>query len=91
MNPSQFVRSVALRRAKVESFDQYPFCLPVVKALEQIDLHAKVTFFIGENGSRKSTLLEAIAVSLELNEKPLLALTLRLQSNRDPSRAFLSD
>jgi predicted ATPase len=67
VNPSQFVRSVALRRDKVESFDQYPFCLPVVKALKQIDLHAKVTFFIGENGSGKSTLLEAIAVSLGFN------------------------
>jgi predicted ATPase len=67
VNPSQFVRSVALRRDKVESFDQYPFCLPVVKALTQFDLHAKVTFFVGENGSGKSTLLEAIAVSLGFN------------------------
>jgi predicted ATPase len=67
MRSSQFVRSVALRRDKVESFDQYPFCLPVVKALTQIDLHAKVTFFVGENGSGKSTLLEAIAISLGFN------------------------
>jgi predicted ATPase len=67
MRPSQFVRSVALRRDKVESFDQYPFCLPVVKALTQIDLHAKVTSFVGENGSGKSTLLEAIAISLGFN------------------------
>jgi predicted ATPase len=67
MRPSQFVRSVALRRDKVESFDQYPFCLPVVKALTKIDLHAKVTFFVGENGSGKSTLLEAIAISLGFN------------------------
>jgi predicted ATPase len=67
MRPSQFVRSVALRRDKVESFDRYPFCLPVVKALTQIDLHAKVTFFVGENGSGKSTLLEAIAISLGFN------------------------
>src|SRR5580698_4886961 len=67
MRSSQFVRSEALRRDKVESFDRYPFCLPVVKALTQIDLHAKVTFFVGENGSGKSTLLEAIAVSLGFN------------------------
>jgi predicted ATPase len=64
---SQFVRSVALRRDKVASFDQYPFCLPAVKTLEQIDLPAKVTFFVGENGSGESTLLEAIAVSLGFN------------------------
>lgn len=64
---AQFVRSVALRRDKVASFDHYPFCLPAVRTLEQIDLHPKVTFFIGENGSGKSTILEAIAVSLGFN------------------------
>ena len=64
---SQFVISVALRRDKVASFDQYPFCLPAVKTLQRIDLHPKVTFFVGENGSGKSTLLEAIAVSLGFN------------------------
>jgi predicted ATPase len=64
---SQYIRSLSLRRDKVESFDQYPFCLPVVKALQTIELHAKVTFFVGENGSGKSTLLEAIAVSLGFN------------------------
>jgi predicted ATPase len=64
---SQFVRSVVLRREKVASFDQYPFCLPAIKSLQQIDLHSKVTFFVGENGSGKSTLLEAIAVALGFN------------------------
>jgi predicted ATPase len=64
---AQFVRSVSLRRDKVPSFDQFPFCLPAVRTLEQIDLHPKVTFFVGENGSGKSTVLEAIAVSLGFN------------------------
>jgi predicted ATPase len=64
---AQFVRSIALRRDKVASFDQYPFCLPAVRKLTQIDLHPKVTFFVGENGSGKSTVLEAIAVSLGFN------------------------
>jgi predicted ATPase len=67
MISSQYVRSIALRRDKVESFDRYPFCLPAIKALQQIELHAKVTFFVGENGSGKSTFLEAIAVSLGFN------------------------
>jgi predicted ATPase len=64
---AQFVRSVSLRRDKVASFDQYPFCLPAVRTLQQIDLHPKVTYFVGENGSGKSTFLEAIAVSLGFN------------------------
>jgi predicted ATPase len=64
---AQFVRSIALRRDKVASFDEYPFCLPAVRKLTQIELHPKVTFFVGENGSGKSTVLEAIAVSLGFN------------------------
>lgn len=65
--PAQYVRWVTLRRDKVESFDRYPFSLPAVRTLEQLDLHPKVTFLIGENGSGKSTLLEAIAISLGFN------------------------
>jgi predicted ATPase len=45
--------------------DSYIFDLPVVKNLirkEQLPFKNKVTFFIGENGTGKSTLLEAIAV-----------------------------
>jgi predicted ATPase len=64
---TQYVRSVALRRDKIDSFDRYPFCLPALRSLEVVTLHPKVTFFIGENGSGKSTLLEAIAVSLGFN------------------------
>ncbi len=63
----QYVRWVTLRRDKIESFSGYPFSLPAVKTLEQLDLHPKVTFLIGENGSGKSTLLEAIAVALGFN------------------------
>ncbi|SFU40478.1 Predicted ATPase [Polaromonas sp. YR568] len=64
---SQFASRVTLLRDKVESFAAYPFCLPAVRTLEQIDLHPKVTFLVGENGSGKSTLLEAIAISLGFN------------------------
>jgi predicted ATPase len=67
MISSQYVSRITLQRDKVESFDRYPFCLPAIRALEQIDLHPKVTFFVGENGSGKSTLLEALAVSLGFN------------------------
>ena len=39
MISSQFVSRITLRRDKVESFDRYPFSLPVVRSLESIDLH----------------------------------------------------
>jgi predicted ATPase len=65
--PTQFAGRVTLLRDKVESFDRYPFALPVVRTLDFIDLHPKVTFIVGENGSGKSTLLEAVAIALGFN------------------------
>ena len=65
--PTQFASRVTLLRDKVDSFDRYPFSLPVVRTLAFIDLHPKVTFLVGENGSGKSTLLEAIAIALGFN------------------------
>jgi predicted ATPase len=41
--------------------DGFPFTLPVVAALAELDLTAPVTFLVGENGSGKSTLLEGLA------------------------------
>jgi predicted ATPase len=39
----------------------YPFCLEVFKETDRLDFKGGVTFFVGENGTGKSTLLEAIA------------------------------
>jgi len=39
----------------------YPFSLDIIKNLKEISFPTQVTFFIGENGTGKSTLLEAIA------------------------------
>lgn len=43
---------------------EFPFNVPAVRDLQQIEFHADVTFFVGENGSGKSTILEAIALAL---------------------------
>jgi predicted ATPase len=45
----------------MSSPDAYPWRLPVVRGLEELKFHPKVTFLIGENGTGKSTLLEGIA------------------------------
>lgn len=42
-------------------FNQYPFSLSLIKNLKDIEFPTQVTFFVGENGTGKSTLLEAIA------------------------------
>jgi len=62
-----FLRSVTLRRDWVESFEVFPFSVPAVKNLTTLELHPNVTFFVGENGTGKSTLLEAIAVAEGFN------------------------
>lgn len=67
MISSQFVSQLRLRTEDVPSFDVYPFALPAIRHLDVLKLHPKVTFIVGENGTGKSTLLEAIAVSLGFN------------------------
>ncbi|WP_217903418.1 AAA family ATPase [Flectobacillus sp. BAB-3569] len=47
--------------------NQYPFNIPALSGLTKLQLHPQVTFFVGENGTGKSTLIEAIAVALGFN------------------------
>lgn len=53
-------------RDRIEDPAVYPFSLPAVKALDGLALSA-VTYFIGENGAGKSTILEALAVASGFN------------------------
>lgn len=64
---NQYLRSIELKRDKVESFSKYPFCLSVIKNLSNLNFHPKVTYIVGENGSGKSTILEAIAAAYGFN------------------------
>ncbi|MFS0577081.1 AAA family ATPase [Sporosarcina sp. 179-K 3D1 HS] len=64
---NQYVRSVKLQRDRIPSFHTYPFHLPSITTLEELSLHPNVTFFVGENGMGKSTLLEGIAVAAGFN------------------------
>lgn len=67
MNLYQFLRRIELRTERIDSFTEYPYCLPAVRGLDGLEFHPKVTFFVGENGSGKSTILEAIAVAYGFN------------------------
>jgi len=62
-----FVRTVVLKREEVESFDAYPFSIPAIRQLSELDPGSEVTLLAGENGSGKSTLIEAVAVALGFN------------------------
>lgn len=52
---------VSFNRTAINDWEKFPFCLPVLKNFEQLSFKKNVTFFVGENGTGKSTLLEAIA------------------------------
>lgn len=62
-----FLSSVILARQTVDSWDSYPYNIPAIRNLTELPLHPNVTYFIGENGTGKSTLLEAVAVSMGFN------------------------
>jgi predicted ATPase len=64
---NSFLREVQLKKETITNYENYPFSLPAVKKLESLTFHPNVTFIIGENGTGKSTILEAIAISLGFN------------------------
>ncbi len=65
---AKYLVGVSMR--KQPSANSYLSNLPVVKYLmktDRLNFTAPVTFFVGENGTGKSTLLEAIAVAMGFN------------------------
>lgn len=58
-----------IRYIKIDDVDDssYPFSIPAVKDIESISFDSPVTFFVGENGSGKSTIVESIAVAAGFN------------------------
>ncbi len=66
-NINQYIREVKINKSEIEDINKYPFSLPIIKNLNRLKFHPKVTFIVGENGSGKSTLLEGIAVSYGFN------------------------
>lgn len=59
-----FLRTIRCRSGADEG--RFPFSVPAIRSLESLDLPGPVTFFVGENGSGKSTVLEAIAAAARL-------------------------
>jgi predicted ATPase len=55
------ITSVTLHHEKYPSRSHYPFSLPIFYQTKQVVFDFPVTFFVGENGTGKSTLLESIA------------------------------
>lgn len=61
--PPPYLKRIWLDEAKIPDRDLYPFCLPMFREPGfELSFDAPVTIIVGENGTGKSTLLEAIAV-----------------------------
>lgn len=79
-----------LCRDKIENREKYPFSLKAVAALETLEMHPNVTFIIGENGTGKSTLLEAVATAYGFNpEGGSRNITFATQETHSPLHGYL--
>lgn len=67
INAKPYLIDITLLRDNVLSFNEYSFSLPAVRNLRTLKFHPDVTCLIGENGTGKSTLMEAIAQLLKFN------------------------
>ena len=55
------LKKVCIFPQKFPTHDRYPFNLKIFRQPQRIDVCCPVTFFVGENGTGKSTLLQAIS------------------------------
>ncbi len=61
------IRSIHLNPDTFPATDCYPFSLDVIRKTRTLEFLRPVSFFIGENGTGKSTLLRAIATSCSVH------------------------
>ena len=62
----QMIQSIKIDRQKIAP-DSYLHDIDAIKNLKTLEFRCPVTFFVGENGTGKSTLLESMAVASGFN------------------------
>jgi len=66
MFESRIIRGIHIDWSKIDE-GSYLKSIPAISNLEELTFEKNITFFVGENGTGKSTLLEAIAVAYGFN------------------------
>ncbi len=64
LDKKPYLQEIELNHDLIPSYEEYPFNIPIIKELRNLKFHKDVTFIVGENGTGKSTLVEAIALNL---------------------------
>jgi predicted ATPase len=64
LTPKPYLKEASIQKDNRIDSSAYPYNIPAVQKLGNLEFHPDVTFFVGENGSGKSTVLEAIALAL---------------------------
>jgi predicted ATPase len=59
--PGLYLRSLKFAEWPAELNGQFPFNVPAIRSLSELEFTTPVTMLVGENGSGKSTLLELLA------------------------------
>jgi len=77
------ISTIRLRNYPEDQEEKFPWNLPLIKNFEELQLEKNITFFVGENGSGKSTILEAIAAYTEVP----LAGSFRLEDDKSLAAA----
>lgn len=62
-----FLKRISILRNDTNIEKVYPFTIPTINKFTELELTNNVTFFVGENGTGKSTLLEGIADNCAFN------------------------
>lgn len=69
MKARPYIQSINFKNKKDIVWDKFPFNIPAVKSMDSMQFHKNITFLVGENGSGKSTVLEAIAMALGFGQE----------------------
>jgi predicted ATPase len=82
------LKNVTLHCRTYPTYDRYPFALPILRQKRNVDFKTPVTLFVGENGTGKSTLLEAIARACGIH---IWCDSERLKPDNNPDEERLSE